>query len=347
MIVRFWTRRLLTWTLRLAAAAFVLALAAAPTVYFGLPALAGTRWARAKVERALTRAGGAPVTVQEIGFSWKSGLALRDVRLPRAAWDGVECSVRIPEVQVRRLHRRPSTLLIAPEIRLLENVDSKRSSRSCSWSLDRIDVRQGRLTYERSGSPGAIVCEDLEGRFSLSLRKGSFRLGLSRGTATVNGGTVSGSGALALGRKSFSLRLNLSGSDVAANDLVLRLARPAAPLLPPGSSASPGSISFALKGGGSGRDAAQFLQTARGEGTLALRGASIEHGSRTLRELNGTFAMFDGRLIQPSLDARFEGDETWRLMGWTDAAGRLDYAVRSSTGRTYSISGTLDAPTTE
>jgi hypothetical protein len=347
MVVGCWSRRILKWALRLGAAAFVFALAAVPTAYFGLPALARTGWAKARVERALSRATNAKVLIGGMEFTWSSGLSLRDVNLPRATWDGVDCSVRVPEIKVRRLRRRPAPVLVSPEIRILERGEAAAApaSRSCSWRLDRVDVRQGRLTYASPDFSGSLVCEKIDGRLSISRRKGTFRLGATRLSAQVNGGTVSGSGVWTRAPKSLSVQLNLSGTGVAANDLVARFVRPAAPLL--GAGPALGSVSFSLKGSGSGRDGSELLRTAKGEGEVALRGVSTQGEDLVLREVDSRFVLLEGKLLQPSLEVRFSGQETWRLMGWTSADGRLDYAVRSSTGRIFALTGTLDAPRVE
>lgn len=351
MIIRCWPRRLLKWTLRLAAAAFVLGLAAVPVAYFGLPALARTPWARAKVERGLTRAVGAPVTVREVHFSWRTGLSIREVVLARGSWGDAEISARVPEIRVHRLRRRMTPVLESPEIRILDGTPEAPAvrNRACSLRLPRLDVRQGRLTYENPECAGGLVCEKIDARLSFSRRKGAVALSLSRVSAIVNGGRVSGSFSVARGSKSLSVRADLTGNDVAANDLLARLARPAAPVLDaPSAGSAFGTISFNVKGGGAGRDAAHLLSTAKADGAIALRDASIRGGrvagSRVLRELEGRFSLHDGRLLNPSLEARFSDGETWRLMGWTEAGGRLDYAVRSSAGRAFSVTGSVAEP---
>ncbi len=347
-------RRALRRALRCAGVALLLAAALAPAVYFGVPGIARTAWARARIERSLARAAGAPVTVGKSEFSWRKGLTLRDVALARAAWGALEAQARVPEIRLRLNRRGIRAELFAPELafRPLPEEDPAPRVRPRSFRVDRIDVRGGNLSYRDPGSAGALRAEDVSGRLSLARKSGVVRLEIQRVSALVNGGRVTGTCGLRAGPSARSLRLDLAGADLAANDLLARLARAAAPVLDGRDREGRyGSLSFRLQGSGSGRDLAELLASAQARGELQLRDAEVRTdgiaASRALRALEGRFALLDGRLLNPGLEACFDGDERWLLMGWTGADGTLDYAVRPSSGAAFRLVGTLDAPRLE
>src|SRR5688500_628289 len=90
--------RLWRWTKRLTATVALLLVAAVPAGYYGLPALARHEKARARGEKALTRAFGAPVQIAPMSFCWQDGLFLRDVSTPE---NPTGSSFRIDAVTLR------------------------------------------------------------------------------------------------------------------------------------------------------------------------------------------------------------------------------------------------------
>ena len=65
------------WLLRLLI--FIVVLAAA--VFFGLPPLLGTNWAREKIRSSMEKSTGRKVEIGSVSFSWANGLAVRDVKM--------------------------------------------------------------------------------------------------------------------------------------------------------------------------------------------------------------------------------------------------------------------------
>jgi hypothetical protein len=325
----------------------LLLLAAVPAVALGLPRLARSEWARAKVEARLSRAARAEVRLERLEFCWKDGLRLLGIAVPPTPEGGVEVSFRVPEARVR-LSRRPRVTLFSPDVTISLRPEAAARPKA-SYRLDRVELRDATVRVESPSLEGGLLLERLDGRLSLAERRGELSLSLARFSAAANGGTLEGALSIRRGPRGLSIGADLTGEGIASNELLVRVARGAAPVLESASRGdSYGRLSFSLKGAGAGASLNGLFGSARADGSLAVRDARIASGKASpggvVREVDGRFSLHEGRLLNPSLEVRFESQVSWRLMGWTSATGRLDYAVRPSEGAAFSLSGTLDEP---
>jgi hypothetical protein len=343
-------RRLLTWTLRFGAVALILLVAAVPAAYVGLPRLARSDWALAKVEASLSRAARAPVRATRIEFCWKDGLRLLDLSIAAAACGPVDVSLQAPEARIP-LRRRPTVTVFSPRVRVVARPEAGGRPKA-SYRLDRLELRDATVEIEDPSHAGSLLLQGVNGRLSIAEGKSGLAVSLRRLSCTANGGKLEGGLTLRSSSRSCSIQADLKGEDIALNGFLARFARAAAPVLESGSRGdSYGRLSFELRGNGTGSGARELLSRARADGSLSIRDAALAAGratpGRVVREIDGAFSLFEGRLLNPSLDVRFASGEPWRLMGWTSCTGRIDYAVRPASGAPFSISGTLDAPRIE
>lgn len=203
--------RLWRWTKRLGILSTLLVLASGPAVYLGLPVLARKNWARERVENALTRTLGGPVSMSGMAWSWQDGLVLRDLftatadRETSIEIESVSLRLRLAQLlrgqlRVRAIVERPTILVHgdSPESRTLRLPRfGKKGVR-----LEHVEIRDG--TYVNRMSCIAGITAEGTGR----LGSRTLRLDLSSLSGSFNGTTVEGTGVLRLTQDGFAGQLD-------------------------------------------------------------------------------------------------------------------------------------------
>lgn len=219
--------RLWRFTKRLTASALVLAIAAVPVGYFGLPKLAAHPKARAKAEKALTRSLGTKVQVGAMSFSWKQGLLLRDVATP----EDPACSFRIDSVTLKpRWSKllsgkvRLRAELARPEFVISGNGGDVRTLRLPKFGKKGLGLEQVKIT------DGAYVLKSADGRTvridgvtseaTGVLQNRTARMELKSLSGSCKGTAVTGKGLLRLSPDGF--RGELDVNEAAAKEPELR-----------------------------------------------------------------------------------------------------------------------------
>lgn len=363
--------RLWRWTKRLAKIALVAVLVSVPAVYFGVPAVAKTKWAREKAERALARAIKAPVDIGEMSFSWRRGLTVRDVKSEGGACGRLEVSAHVREIKIRPEWRRivrgraqGKLSIVEPQIRLREAAAGTPAGLprfGCGGvEFRELQIVNGSLVYEAGSFDEDLRVEGLNVSGTAYGRKDRIDLDLRKIEGKLNGGAVKGSAFLALRPGDVSARLDLDAQDVEFGDLTARALRYAVPLvetLPSGT--AKGRVDLRFRAEGEGETFASLLRSASGEGEVRVRDGRVS-GSRILAagaktmsrpaliELSlheaeaSRFTLFSGK-VHTSLVARSREGEC-RLQGWTGVDGKLGFVVILGDGTSFAVEGTFAAP---
>ncbi len=364
-------RSLILRCVKLMAALLVLAVAAAvPAVYFGLPLLARTKRARARVEKCLGRTLGTKVTVGKMEASWRDGITLKEVSCGPAAYGGVEITAGIGEANLRpdygRLLRgrlRADVSMAGPHVRLRELAEPAGAARArlpricrSGFRIRNLTVRRGSVSIE-DASGSALRMEGLDLAGAVAGSRDRIDVEVTRLDAGLNGGRLTGGGVFAISPGCAKSRVDVVGTGMEANPAVSRIMRLAVPLFEtaPGGSVR-GRIDLRFKAEGEGKDVRAMLRSARGGGAFALRGGEIR-GSRFLEavgrsiggaaaavhEVEGPIAIRDGRFHVSDAVARGAGE--LRLRGWLDIDGALEYSVDvPGAGGLVHVTGTLADP---
>jgi hypothetical protein len=212
--------RLWRWTKRLALVTTVVVIATIGAAAFGLPAISRTTWARARVEKALTRSLGVPVQVGDMKWFWKNGLLLRDVS--SSADDG-QTSFRAEQIRLRpRLVKlaegtlRFRATVENPELVVSEAGPAFRVPRfpKKGVRIDRLDVVNAGIEV-RNGDERVRV-EGLTLRGSGRVEDRVLRLELPSIAGRCGDAPFVGQGTLRLSREGFSGRVGMS--DAAAKE---------------------------------------------------------------------------------------------------------------------------------
>jgi hypothetical protein len=205
--------RLWRWTRRICRFTTLIVIGAGIATYFGLPVLARQDWARHRVENALTRSLGGPVSITAMAWSWRDGLILRDlftVTADRETSIGIESVSLQPRVarllfgqlRLRAMVEKPQILAHGetPESRMLRLPRfGKRGIR-----LERLEIRDG--TYVNRTSCVSGITAQGAGR----LENRILRLELSSLSGSFNGATVEGTGILRLTEDGFTGQIDVN-----------------------------------------------------------------------------------------------------------------------------------------
>lgn len=357
------------WTLRLAKASLLLVVLAVPTVYFGVPLGAKTAWARARAERALTRALQTPVQVGEMAFTWRLGLDLAHVVAEPRAYGRLETELEIARLRVKpdwkKLLRGRLELKVAadgPRLALKELKETGSALalprlRGCCKGIQirELKVNGATLTFESPAFEEDLRVEGLNLAGSLSLRRDRVEAELASIEAKVNGGSLTGSGSLGLQPAEVRSRIDVTAKDVASGDFTARSLRHLLPLfetLPSG--AVKGKVDVRVRAEGAGQDLAAFLRSLQGAGELTvregdLRGSRILHAARhklaevSFHEVQSRFTLLEGRVQIPLAVARGRGGEV-RLIGWTAFDGSVEYSIDDGGSTPARVSGKIESP---
>lgn len=357
--------------------AVLAAVAAVPAFAFGLPAAARTRWARARLEKTLTRSLGTSVRIGQMRFSWKEGLVLRDLSIAPSARGDVEVALDVREARLRpwiaRLLRgslRVDAVLTGPALRLREHPGTEipaelRLPRPCRHEIriDALRVREGTLILASGRFEGILKMEGIELEGAAALARNKADVEVTKLNARLNEGTVSAGGLLGVAAGRAAFRIELTGSEVESNELVARGLRRVLPLfeVSPGGSVR-GRVDFQIRAEGDGADLSAAFRAARGEGSFQVRDGDLR-GIRILaeagralgkpgwadarvREAAGSLELREGRLYVRGAVARGPGEI--QLDGWTDPAGTLEFTVNpSGSPATARVKGSLEGPRAE
>lgn len=342
---------------------------------FGLPAVSRTGWARARLEKILSRCWGSPVRIGSAQFTWKDGLILQDLAAPPTASEGLEIALNLREARIRpqfwkllRGNLRTRVVLSKPELRLTDRPETElpsrlRPPRPCRREvrIESLRIREGTLTLESPRFQGRLLAEEMEldGAVSSSRRKTNVEI--TKLNARLNGGTLNLGGVWATSPGRTSYRFEASGSEVESNELVARALRRVLPLFEVTSGGSiRGRLDFQIKAEGDGENPAAAFRAIRGEGTFQVRGADLR-GTRLLteagrvlgipdwadapvRESAGALELREGRIFVRGGVVRGPGEI--RLDGWTDPAdGTLEFTLTPA-GSTSSarVRGPVERP---
>lgn len=215
------------WTKRLTLTATLLALAAAPAAYLGIPALVRHPKAQAKMEKALTKAFGIPVQVDTMTFSWKEGLTLHEVG---TAQDLPGTTFRIERVTIEprtsRLLKgklRFRATLENPEIAVAQagptEVRFPKFGKK-GLRIDQIVIRNGSYVLKNGLDDGTVRFEGIHAEGTGRLQNRSVRVDLKSLAATCDEVKLSATGFLRLSNDGFGGELDLN--EDAAKEPVIR-----------------------------------------------------------------------------------------------------------------------------
>ncbi len=369
-------RRSLVWRLVkvLSVLAILSLLAAGAAAYFGIPAVARTKWARARMERGLARYLGTPVQIGKVEASWRKGIRLHEISVQPAVYGKVEVAGGVRELRFKpdygRLLRgkpRAEMVLVAPDLRIRELKEPAEPARPklprlcChkDFKIEDLQIREGSLVVESGPSGEALRVEGLSLAGVVAAARDRIDIGVSALNARMNGGTLTGRGMFALAPGAARSSIDITGTGVESNGPVARALRYVLPLfetLPTGSVR--GKVDLRLRAEGSAENVKAMLRAAKGEGAFLvqeadLRGARIfEAAGRALgtpalfesrfHEAEGLFTVREGRLRV--LQALARGPAEVRLSGWVDLDGTLEYDVQPSGGALTRVTGTLAEP---
>jgi len=234
--------RLWRWTKRLSLVTTLLVVAAVPAVGFGLPLAARTRWARVRMEKALTRSMGTPIQIGGMSWSWKQGLTLQE--LSTASKD-VRTSFRIDRVQLQpRLSKlaagklRVRATVENPQFFVAESGSPLRLPRFPKKGLriEKLDLVNASVTMITGGEVEPVLIEDLTVRGTGRLENRALRFEVASVSGRCDGVSFSGQGAMRLSQEGLSGQIGMnevSATESAGLQKVLRALRmaPKAPVL--------------------------------------------------------------------------------------------------------------------
>lgn len=215
--------RLWRFTKRLTLLATVLLVVAVPAGTFGLPALARHPKARAKVEKALTRALGTPVQVGAMSFAWKDGLLLRDVSGDLFRIDAVALKVRWPKLLSGKV--RLLAELDRPEFEMVDSGTGIRNLRLPRFgkkglALERVKITDGSYELRSAADERTLRIDGISGEGSGRLQNRTVRMELRSITGSFKGEPVTGKGVLRLTHEGVAGELEVN--DAAAKEPELR-----------------------------------------------------------------------------------------------------------------------------
>ena len=233
--------RLWRWTKRLSLVATLLVVAAVPAGAFGIPLASRTSWARARMEKKLTRAIGVPVAIGSMSWSWKEGLRLEHVS---TATTSEQTSFRIDRIQLRpRLSHvaqgklRVRAIVERPQFTISESGPALRLPLfpKKGIRLERLDLVNGSIAV-KNGNETAEV-RDLTVHASGRVEQRVLKIDVASASGTCEGASFYGDGVLRLSQEGLSGQIGLKDAatkESAALQKVLRalhLTPPKAPVL--------------------------------------------------------------------------------------------------------------------
>ncbi len=236
------TRRLVKWTI-------VTVLLSIPAGYFGLPILVKSAWGRTRIEAALTKATGSTVHLNGASLSWCQGVTLRDLTIDASARGNVEFSGRAKEVVLspkgKSLLCRTTlgrAVVIEPTVAIVMRSEPQapvagsvpKLVTACArkpLAFDSIEIRNGSVSYDTDSFNEPIVVSNITLEAALTSSAQGVTADIRNFRGTLNGGEVSGKGAIARINGAFTGKVEMDAASVALTDALTQLLRTVIPAL--------------------------------------------------------------------------------------------------------------------
>ncbi len=309
--------------------------------FFGLPMLAKTDWARARVERTATEMVGSPVHVGSMTLSWRTGLRLADV-IVDGSLEAPDTPAAIREIVVT-LNR---TVIRGADVAINTPVETgvpavPTCCRRICLPTHEVVIEGGSLAVD-----GAVV-SDLCARIEVRKRKDAVTVMISDASAKVNGGSVSGSAEL-ISRDGLSGKVVIDASRVGMTDRLARLLAAYVPAFAGARAEGVVDVRATLEGScekPTGRAEIAFDGRLSGAGMMQALGAATQDsrvGSMDLTRVAAHLQIEDGRATHVGTELR-NADGAARMTGWVDRAGSLDVVVTFDHAMVHAYGGKAEA----
>lgn len=282
------------WTKRLVKTALILTLVGIPTGYFVIPKIASSGWAKSHVESALTKASGAPVSVESLKMTWGDGLTATNVKGETIRRGRYEIEPSVKEIRfaptAKSLVRstvKASATLVEPSVVIRETLDEAATAegaactprRCCTAKkelrVESLAIQNGRVVFDNPAFNQEVVLENLNVKAAVQAREGRINLVVTELTGTLNGGALTASGTLSIEPGKAESKVAIEGSGVEANDLIARALKHLVPMF---ETAAPGGeirgkLDLKFEAEAKGDDVQSMLRSAAGHGTVAFGGS--------------------------------------------------------------------------
>jgi AsmA protein len=338
-------------------------------VFFGVPALVGTTWAKDKVKSSLEKETGREVTLGEVSFSWFDGLTVSDVsvaqKAPEHAKEGplfsmgkMSLRVGIGDVLKKKISVEEFTIE-KPKIVVIRDADGRFNfqdlmDRPSKEKPDvepkdgkgpeiaaRLDIEKGDVLYidvpfgtrvEMAGIDTQATW--VNGRLELDM------------TFNLNGGKAVVKGGLDLSKDPAPFELEEFTIDGATLDANLAQLGLFLPLMGDKPQKAGGTVGFSLTDlSGIGFTLGELANSLTAKGDIKVEGGLVASGvvSQITSLLTGgksgdgldfklfgsSFTIANGRI--ETKDMKLEGKSfNLGLSGWTDLNGNIDYRISVS-----------------
>jgi hypothetical protein len=196
--------RLWRFTKRLALVTTVLTIAAITAVGVGVPAATRTAWARARLEKKLTRELGTPVHVGAMSWSWKNGLTLQEVNTPAT---DLRTAFHVDRVRLQPKYSK----LLGGKLRLRATVENPELFVSEAGKplklprfpkkgprIDQVDIVSASVTVKTAGEIEPVRLDDVTVRGTGRMEDRALKIDVASVSGSCEGVTFSGRGALRL-----------------------------------------------------------------------------------------------------------------------------------------------------